>query len=143
MNVTTAFFFFVLLVFFSFQLGNCFEFFRDSHDRCLGSKMHSCVQHALKNIYGGKLFMLLSATLSIYCPNPSLSLGSALRHTAKASWNIWMKGGRIRGRERERRKIKKKNHCSTVRIWPYCFRGHRAFPFSTAAGLFSLLRLHV
>lgn len=45
--------------------------------------------------------MLPSATvpLSFYCPAPSLSLESALRHTVKASWNIWKKGGRVRERE--------------------------------------------
>lgn len=78
---------------------------------------HACVKNAFlhaaglytdlkKYIYGGKLLVLISANamLSFYCPAPSLSLESALRHMVKASWNIWKKGGRVREREARAKK---------------------------------------
>lgn len=104
-DMTTTFYFrdFRLI---SFHLENRFEYLYDSHDGWLGWNMHSCMQQAClqtlkkKYIYDGKLLVLISAhaTLSFFCPAPSLSLKSGLRHTVKASWNIWKKG-RVTERE--------------------------------------------
>lgn len=72
-----------------------------SGEKCIPACNKSVCRPWKKCIYGGKLLVLVSAnaTLSFYCPAPSLSLESALRHTVKASWNIWKKGGRVRERE--------------------------------------------
>lgn len=64
-----------------------------------------------------------NATLSLYCPAPSLSLESALRHTVKASWNIWKKGGRVREREAT---VKSTAACQDVAL---LFSGSPSFSF--------------
>lgn len=93
---------FLLLVFFLFQPENCFEFLRDSRDRCLGSKMHSFMQSVNRKNRSMVGNSSANTTLSFYRPNPSLSLESALRHTAKASCNLeHMEEGRKSKGERD------------------------------------------
>lgn len=129
-DMTTTFYFRAFRLI-SFHLENRFEHLCDSHDRWLGWKMHSitqqtCTQTLKKSIYGGKVLVLISAnaTLSFYCPAPSLSLESALRHTVKASWNIWKKWGRVR--EREATVQKAQQHGQDVAL---LFSGSPSFSF--------------
>lgn len=106
-------------------------------------KMHSCMQHACRvqtlteHIYGGKLFFQLTLRYRFTVrPHPrpwSLPWDIRSRHPGTYGRREEESG---RGRQQWRAQQR-------VRMWPYCFQGHPAFPFSAAAGPLSPLRLHV